>query len=83
MQCIGIALLMLSIVVQFIVIIMLIISIVVQCIGIALLMLSIVVQFIVIKMLIISIVVQCNGIKLCAMHWDSIAYDQNSCAIIG
>ena len=54
------------------------ISIVVQLIGVALLMISIVVQCIGIKMLMISIVVQCNGIKLYAMHWDSIAYEQNS-----
>ena len=46
-------------------------------------MLSIVVQCVWIKMLMISIVVQSNGIRLCAMHWDSIAYVQISFAIIG
>ena len=34
-------------------------------------------------LMISSIVVQSNGIRLCAMHWDSIAYVQISCAIIG
>ena len=48
---------------------LLMMSIVVQCIGIALLMMSIVVQCIGIALLMISIVVQCNRNTL-AMHWN-------------
>ena len=60
---------------------MLMISIVVQSIGIAMLMISIVVPCISNALLTISIVVQCNRNQL-AMHWNKIAYDKHSCAML-